>query len=82
MEYPFPKTERQAELIALAESLTGPIAARAEMVDRAGVFPYESFRELHEAGYLGLTIPRERGGLGATPLEFALAHERIARACG
>jgi alkylation response protein AidB-like acyl-CoA dehydrogenase len=82
MEYPFPRTERQAKLIALAESLAGPIAARAETVDRDGVFPYESFRELHAAGYLGLTIPKERGGLGATPLEFALAHERIARACG
>lgn len=82
MDYPISKTERQAELIALADALSGPIAARAEMVDRDGVFPFESFREMHEAGYLGLTIPRERGGLGAPPLEFALAHERIARACG
>ncbi len=57
MDYPFPKTERQAEFIALAESLTGPIAARAETVDRDGVFPYDSFREMHAAGYLGLTIP-------------------------
>ena len=78
----YPRTARQAELIALAESLAGPIAARAADVDRAGVFPYQSFHELHEAGYLGLTIPRDLGGLGADPLEFALAHERIARACG
>src|ERR687894_1604792 len=82
MDYPFPKTERQAELIALADSLTGPFAARAESVDRDGCFPFQNFQEMHEAGYLGLTIPQERGGLGATPLEFALAHERIARACG
>ncbi len=82
LNYPFPRTERQAELIALADSLAGPFAARAESVDRDGAFPFQNFREMHEAGYLGLTIPRERGGLGATPLEFALAHERIARACG
>ena len=82
MDYPFPKTERQAELIALADSLAGPFAARAESVDRDGSFPFQNFREMHEAGYLGLTIPRERGGLGATPLEYALAHERIGRACG
>src|SRR3954451_5066470 len=82
MDYPFPKTERQAELIALADSLAGPFAARAESVDRDATFPFQNFREMHDAGYLGLTIPRERGGLGATPLEYALAHERIGRACG
>ena len=78
----FPKTERQAKFIALAESLAGPIAARAEAVDRAGAFPFENFREMREAGYLGITIPRDLGGLGADVLEYALAHERIARACG
>ena len=78
----YPKTRRQSEFVALAESLAGPIAARAEAVDRAGAFPYENFREMHEAGYLGLTIPRDLGGLGADVLEYALAHERIARACG
>ncbi len=82
MDYPYPKTERQAQFIALAESLSGPIAARAATVDREGVFPYENFREMHAAGYLGITIPQELGGLGAGVLEYALAHERIARACG
>ncbi|MGH2618187.1 MAG: acyl-CoA dehydrogenase family protein [Thermomicrobiales bacterium] len=77
-----PKTERQAKFIALAESLAGPIAARAEATDRDGVFPSQNFHELREAGYLGLTIPEEHGGLGADVLEYALAHERIARACG
>jgi alkylation response protein AidB-like acyl-CoA dehydrogenase len=78
----YPKTDRQAELIALAETLAKPIAARAEAVDREGAFPSENFRELHEAGYLGMTIPRDLGGMGANVLEYALAHERIARACG
>jgi alkylation response protein AidB-like acyl-CoA dehydrogenase len=78
----YSNTPRQAELVALADSLTGPIAARAGAVDRAGTFPYENFRELHQAGYLGLTIPRDVGGLGADPLEFALAQERLAHACG
>jgi alkylation response protein AidB-like acyl-CoA dehydrogenase len=78
----YPKTERQARFIDLAESLAAPIAARAAAVDRAGVFPQDNFRELREAGYLALTIPEDLGGLGADPLEYALAHERIARACG
>jgi alkylation response protein AidB-like acyl-CoA dehydrogenase len=78
----YPKTERQAELLALADSLAERFAARADAVDREGRFPAENFRELHGSGYLALTIPQEFGGLGADPLEYALAHERIARACG
>jgi alkylation response protein AidB-like acyl-CoA dehydrogenase len=78
----YPKNARQARFIALADSLAGPISARAEAVDRAGRFPFENFRELHEAGFLGITVPERFGGLGADPLEFALAIERIARACG
>jgi alkylation response protein AidB-like acyl-CoA dehydrogenase len=78
----YPKTERQATFIALADSLTGAIAARADEVDRQGRFPFENFREMREAGFLALTIPERFGGLGADPLEYALAIERIARACG
>jgi alkylation response protein AidB-like acyl-CoA dehydrogenase len=78
----YPKTARQTTFIALADSLTERIAARADEVDRAGRFPFENFREMHEAGFLGLTIPEQFGGLGANALEYALAIERIARACG
>src|SRR5687767_6785169 len=78
----YPKTARQSKFIALADSLTEGIATRADEVDRAGRFPFENFREMHEAGFLGLTIPERFGGLGANPLEYALAIERIARACG
>jgi len=75
-------TDRRAAILDLADGLAGPIAARAEGVDRGNRFPYENFRDLHRAGYLALTIPERFGGLGATPLEFALAQERLARACG
>lgn len=78
----YPKNARQARFIALAESVSGPIAERAAEVDRNGRFPFENFRELHEVGFLGVTIPERFGGLGADPLEYALAIERIARACG
>ncbi len=78
----YPKTERQERFVALAESLAGRFADRADEVDRSGRFPFENFREMHEAGFLGLTIPERFGGLGADPLEYALAIERIARACG
>lgn len=78
----YPKTERQEQFVALADDLSGRIGERAERVDRDNAFPFENFRELHRAGYLGLTIPERFGGLGADPLEFALAQERLAQACG
>ena len=78
----YPKTQRQAAFIALADSLAERFAARAEEVDRAGRLSIEHFREMHEAGFLSLTIPERFGGRGADPLEYALAIERIGRACG
>jgi alkylation response protein AidB-like acyl-CoA dehydrogenase len=78
----YPKTVRQEQFIALADELAGRIAERAERIDRDNAFPFENFRELHRAGYLALTIPERYGGLGADVLEFALAQERLAQACG
>lgn len=78
----YPRTRRQAELMALADDLAERIAARAAESDRANTFPFESFRDLHAAGYLALTVPEEYGGRGATPLELALAQERLARGDG
>lgn len=78
----YPKTARQAEFIALADRLAEQIAERAAEHDRAGTFPYEAFRALHEAGYLALTVPEEYGGRGADPLEVALAQERLAHGDG
>lgn len=78
----FPHTSRQARFITLADALAEPIAARAEQIDRANEFPYQNFRDLHASGYLALTIPERLGGQGANVLEYALAQERISRACG
>ena len=78
----YPKTERQAEFMALADDLAARIAERAAEHDRENTFPHEAFRALHEAGYLALTVPEEYGGRGADPLEVALAQERLARGDG
>lgn len=76
-----PQTERQAEFMALADRLADQFAATAGTYDRTGEFPFEHFKALHESGYLALTIPEELGGRGATPLELALAQERLAHGC-
>ncbi|MGI9253055.1 MAG: acyl-CoA dehydrogenase family protein [Thermomicrobiales bacterium] len=78
----YPKTERQAYLIDLADRLAGPIAERAAEYDRTGKFPFQNVEDMRQAGYLAITVPQEYGGFGADPWETALAQERIARACG
>lgn len=77
----FLKTERQAGLVALAGRLADQFAETAAVYDRTGAFPFEHFKALHESGYLALTVPEEYGGWGATPLEVALAQERLAHGC-
>jgi len=78
----YPRTERQAAFMALADDLARRAAARAATHDRDGSFPFETFHDLHESGYLALTVPEEYGGRGANPLELALAQERLARGDG
>ncbi len=78
----YPRTERQAEFMALGDRLAAQIAERAAEHDRQGTFPYEAFTALHESGFLALPIPEEYGGRGANPLEVALAQERLARGDG
>lgn len=77
----YPRTERQAELMALADRLAGRFAATAGAYDRTGDFPFEHFKALHETGYLALTVPERYGGRGVSPLELALAQERLAHGC-
>lgn len=75
----YPRTERQAELVALAARLAEQVAPRAAAADRDGVLPVESYRDLIAAGYHTLTLPAEHGGLGADMLEFVLAQNALAR---
>jgi alkylation response protein AidB-like acyl-CoA dehydrogenase len=76
------ETDRRAEFIALAAELADRFAPRAALYDRENRFPFENFREMHESGYLALTVPEEYGGRGATPIELALAQERLAQGDG
>jgi alkylation response protein AidB-like acyl-CoA dehydrogenase len=59
-------------------------APRAAASDLAGTLPLENFRDLQAHGLLGLTIARDRGGLGsgvmgADPALYLLAIEQVAR---
>ncbi|MGB3328923.1 MAG: acyl-CoA dehydrogenase family protein, partial [Thermomicrobiales bacterium] len=72
---PYPRTERQAQVIALGERMGRIAAAQADAHDKANTFPHDTFAALREAGYLALTVPEAFGGFGATPLEAMLAQE-------
>ena len=80
--HPYPKTERQAEFMALADHLAAHAAERAPENDREATFPFETFDEMRRTGYLALTVPEEYGGRGANVLELVLAQERLARGDG
>src|SRR3546814_8003942 len=51
-------------------------------VDRQEAYPWDNCRALCEAGFFGMTLPREYGGPGLGFLEVALVIEEMARVCG
>lgn len=71
-------TPRQRELVELAGRLADSFAGRAAQHDRDGSFPFENYDEMREAGYLGLTVPEELGGRGASLSDLVLCQERLA----
>lgn len=75
-------TDRRAEFAALGAEMAARFAPRAAVYDRENRFPFENFRELHEAGYLALTVPVEYGGRGANSIEIAAAQEQLAQGDG
>lgn len=77
----YPATDSQRSLVALAGELADTFAKRAGENEWAGHFPYENYQDLHESGYLRLTVPRELGGWGANILEVVLAQARLAQGC-
>lgn len=79
---PYPRTERQAEFIGMANDLAEIAATNAPRHDRENSFPFDTFEALRSSGFLALTVPEEFGGRGATALEVMLAQERLARGDG
>jgi alkylation response protein AidB-like acyl-CoA dehydrogenase len=67
----------QQEIAAFAAERLAPAAAG---IDEDGRFPLALVKELAARGLLGVTIPREMGGLGRDYVSYALALEAVARA--
>ena len=65
----------------IARSLVPAFAARAVTWDRERRYPWRNVLELADAGLMGMTIPRQHGGAGASFLDVVHAVEEIAGAC-
>ena len=76
-------TDKQAALTAQARELAADkFAPRAEKYDREATFPTENYRDLADAGLLGICIPEEEGGIGADLKTYMLTAAEIGRYCG
>jgi alkylation response protein AidB-like acyl-CoA dehydrogenase len=77
-----PLTREQADITARMATLARTrFAPRAACHDAESSFPYENYRELHEAGLLALTVPASHGGVGADSVAYAHALRELGKAC-
>ena len=74
-------TPEQRALRDRARDVAQEAAAQAAETDRSGQYPWPMIRRMTEAGFMGLTIPREWGGPGGSVLDAALVVEEFSRAC-
>jgi 3-sulfinopropanoyl-CoA desulfinase len=58
------------------------IAPRAAEVDRSEQYPWDNVEALKNAGFFGMTIPKQYGGQGLGFFEACLVVDEIAQVCG
>ncbi|MEM7537558.1 MAG: acyl-CoA dehydrogenase family protein [Chloroflexota bacterium] len=79
----FNLTPKQVELTTLARQLAhDKFADRAAIYDREARFPTENYRDLYDAGLMGICIPEAYGGHGADLLTYSMTAAEIGRYCG
>jgi alkylation response protein AidB-like acyl-CoA dehydrogenase len=78
----FPLSDRQRELVALAENLGPAFAGRAARYDREASFPFENYADLRAAGLLGLCVPEKFGGRGADLRTYSIVSATLGKYCG
>lgn len=69
----------QARARTLATDVIGP---RAAAVDEAEQYPWPNIEALRDAGFTGMTVPKEFGGPGHSFLDAVLVVEEMAKVCG
>jgi acyl-CoA dehydrogenase len=67
--------------IAAAREVAALVAAHAAEVDEEGMFPEAGLRELRQSRLMGLLVPQEYGGYGASYATMAQVAQIIAASC-
>ena len=80
MDFAIPADE-QALADEIARFARNVLAARAPAIDASGRFPADNIIELAQLGVLGVNIPTEYGGVGASALGIALVMESMTMGC-
>ena len=79
----FALTDEQLHFQARARDLAqNVIAPRAAAVDRSEQYPWDNVAALRDAGFVGMTIPKEYGGQGRSFLDAVLLIVEMAKVCG
>ena len=68
-------------LVNVAKELAPDFEKRAPHWDRARSYCWKNVSQLVDAGIMGMSIPREYGGQGASYLDVAMVVEQIAKVC-
>ncbi|MCU1361738.1 MAG: hypothetical protein JWN99_3027 [Ilumatobacteraceae bacterium] len=75
-------TSFRDHIVGLVRALGPVIRERAVVHDREASFPFDNFADFRDVGLLGVCVPREFGGLGATYADYIRVSEEIGRYCG
>lgn len=76
-------SEQERDLAAVAREIgQHKIANRAARYDRDAAFPVENYRDMFEAGLMGICIPKNYGGHGIRLRGYAIVAAEIGRYCG
>ena len=76
-------SDQERNLAALARDIgQSKIAERAAGYDRDAAFPVENYRDMFDAGLMGICIPEAYGGHGVDLRGYAVVAAEIGRYCG
>lgn len=77
----FTLTAAQQRLRDTARALAQEAFAQSAETDRTQQYPWPMVARMTEAGFMGMTVPREWGGQGASYLDAVLVVEEMAKGC-
>jgi len=75
-------TQNELALQARARKFANDVVRKRGIeIDRSGEYPWDVIEAMKAEGFLGMTIPREYGGQGASFLDAVLVIEELGKAC-